>query len=206
MSETFTGFPPEALTFFKRLERNNKREWFLKHKHVYDETCVQPMQRLVADLDPRTAPKIFRIHRDLRFSADKRPYKTHIATVIDGHYVMVSKDGLYVGRGMYRPEPARLQRFREAVADDDAGRALQRIVTSLRRKGYDVDTHETTTSMPRGYRADHPRADLLRMKDLYAGKEFAPEAWLATPAALSRIKKVMADIKPLGEWLRMHVG
>jgi len=206
MAESFAGFPREALAFFKNLEKHNNRDWFLKHKHVYEQACLQPMKQLIADLDPRTAPKIFRIYRDLRFSQDKKPYKTHIAAVVDGHYIMVSKEGLYVGRGMYRPEPARLQRFREAVGEDDSGRALQRIVTSLRRKGYDVETHETMSSAPKGFKANHPRIDLLRMKDIFAGKEFAPAAWLSTRTTLTRIKKVMADIAPLGEWLRKNVG
>ena len=83
---------------------------------------------------------------------------------------------------------------------------LQKIVTSLRRKGYTVDTHDTVATTPRGYPADHPRIDLLRMKDIFAGKTFPPQPWLSTPKALDRIRRVMTEIKPLGDWLRQHVG
>ena len=107
---------------------------------------------------------------------------------------------------MYKPEPATLQRLRAAIDGDASGRALHKIVTSLRRKGYTVDTHDSVTSAPRGYSADHPRIDLLRMKDIFAGKTFAPQPWLSTPQAIDRIRRVMTEIKPLGDWLRQHVG
>jgi uncharacterized protein (DUF2461 family) len=107
---------------------------------------------------------------------------------------------------MYMPDSARLERFRAAIAADGSGRHIARIVTALRGKGYDVDTHETLKSAPKGYRADHPRIDLLRMKDIHAGKSFTPSAWLSTRKALDRIKRVIADIKPLAEWIQRHAG
>ena len=107
---------------------------------------------------------------------------------------------------MYKPEPAALQRLRAAIASDASGKALQKIVTSLRRKGYTVDTHDRVATTPRGYAADHPRIDLLRMKDIFAGKMFPPQPWLSTPKALDRVRGVMTEIKPLADWLRQHVG
>ena len=90
MSAGFPGFPPEAMTFLRGLARNNRREWFLPRKEVFEECVRAPMIRLVEALnaamadfapayvtDPHKA--VFRIYRDVRFSADKTPYKTHIA-------------------------------------------------------------------------------------------------------------------------------
>ena len=199
----FSGFPREALKFFADLERHNNREWFLAHKEVYERACREPMQQLVEALGPKFGKsKISRINRDIRFSNDKSPYKTNISAGIGNHYVFLSKDRLYVGGGMYMPDSAGLARFRAAIAADASGRQLARIVTALRRKGYKVDTHETLKSAPKGYSADHPRIDLLRMKDIHAGKSFKPAAWLSTPKALERITRVMTDVKPLADWLQ----
>ena len=204
MAERFTGFPPEAVTFFKQLGRNNNRDWFQAHKSTYESACREPMQLLAAELDPFGPSRVSRINRDIRFSADKSPYKTSISAGVRGHYLHLSPDGLYVGAGMYKPEPALLQRFRAAVADDASGRALQRIVTALRRKGYQVGTHESVRSAPKGYPADHPRIELLRMKDIHAGKAFAPDATLSTRKVLGRIRQVMTDLAPFNAWITRH--
>jgi len=205
--EQFSGFPRESIGFFKDLARHNNRDWFLAHKDVYERSCQQPMQKLMAALEPRFGrSKISRIYRDIRFSADKSPYKTRISAGIGRRYVSLSEGGLYVGAGMYMPDSAGLERFRGAIAADGSGRQLVRIVAALRRKGYDVATHDTLKSPPRGYKADHPRIDLLRMKDLFAGKSFKPAAWLSTRSALDRVEKVMNDTKPLTDWFAKNVG
>jgi uncharacterized protein (TIGR02453 family) len=206
MAGRFTGFPREAIEFFDELARNNNRSWFQAHKDVYERACREPMKDLVDELEPQFGPsKISRINRDIRFSTDKSPYKTHIAAGIGGNYISLSAPALYVGGGIYKPDSAGLARFRAAIDKDASGRELEKIVTSLRGKGYDVDTHETLTSAPKGYRADHPRIDLLRMKDMFAGKAFAPAAWISTRKAFDRITQVLTDIKPFNDWLRRHV-
>jgi uncharacterized protein (TIGR02453 family) len=203
---TFTGFPREAITFFKGLEANNNRDWFQAHKDAYERACREPMQALMADLQPKLgASKVSRINRDIRFTPDRSPYKTHIAAGIGGYYVNLSAEGLYVGTGIYKPDPVVLARFRAAIDRDASGRQLHTIVKALERKGYDVGTHESLTSAPKGYRADHPRIDLLRMKDIFAGRAFKPAPWLSTSKALDRIQRVMRDTQPLTKWLAQHV-
>jgi len=202
----FTGFPREAITFFKNLAAHNNREWFQAHKDVYERAVRGPMQSLCAELAPTFGSgKISRINRDMRFARGQAPYKTYIAAGVGRHYISLSKDGLYVGTGIYRPEATALQRLRAAIDDDTSGRALASMMASLRRKRYHVDTHERTAKPPRGYAADHPRIDLLRMKDLHAGKQLAPAA-LSTRKALDRVVVVMRDVEPLSAWLRRHVG
>ena len=205
MAEGFTGFPREATEFFGELARNNNRDWFQAHKDVYEQACREPLKALVAELDPLGSAHISRINRDMRFSRDGAPYKTHLAAGVLNTYVNLSAEGLYVGTGMYRPEPAVLQKFRSAIDSDKPGRDLAKIVSTIRRKGYTVGTHESLASTPRGFAADHPRIDLLRMKDIFAGKMIKPGPVLASRKSVAAVRKVMADVQPLGEWLRRHV-
>jgi len=207
MADGFQGFPREAIDFFKGLERHNNREWFLPRKQLYERACHAPMTSLLAELGPRFGKgKVSRIYRDIRFSSNKSPYKTFVGAGMGSHYIHLSKEGLYVGGGMYMPDSVRLERFRGAIADDASGKELDRIVKALRKKGYRVDTHETLKGAPRGYTADHPRIGLLRMKDIFAGKSFKPSTWLSTPKAVDRIRAVMMDVKPLTDWLQRHTG
>jgi uncharacterized protein (TIGR02453 family) len=206
MAERFRGFPPESLDFFRELAAHNNRDWFLAHKDVYQRACRAPMEALVAELEPRVGKvKISRINRDIRFSRDKAPYKTYIAAGVGGNYISLSADGLFVGGGFYAPDAGALQRFRAAIDDDTTGRRIQAIVRTLRRRGYEVGSHEMLSSAPRGYSSDHPRIELLKMKDLFAGRRFAPATWLATAKARGRIDRVITDTAPLVKWLRQHV-
>jgi uncharacterized protein (TIGR02453 family) len=206
MDERFTGFPPESVAFFRELAAHNNRDWFLAHKDVYERACRAPMEALVAELEPRVGKaKISRINRDIRFSRDKAPYKSYIAAGVGGNYISLSADGLFVGAGFYGPDAGALQRFRTAIDDDRTGRRIQAIVGTLRRRGYEVGSHETLSSAPRGYSSDHPRIELLRMKDIFAGRRFPPAAWLATAKARGRIDRVITDTAPLVKWLRQHV-
>jgi len=203
----FEGFPAEAIRFFTGLTSNNNREWFQAHKDTYEQACREPMKALLGEFEPRLGKgSISRINRDNRFFKDRPPYKTHLAAGIGEFYVSLSATGLYVGTGFYRPDSPTLERFRAAIDRDASGRELVKIVTALRRKGYQVDTHERVASAPRGYAKDHPRVDLLRMKDIFAGKSFKPSAWLSTRKAIDRIKTVMTDVKPLTDWLQQHTG
>jgi uncharacterized protein (TIGR02453 family) len=205
MAEGFAGFPREATEFFRELARNNNRDWFQAHKDVYEQACREPLKGLVSELDPLGTPQISRINRDMRFSRDGAPYKTHIAAGVLGTYINLSAEGLYVGTGMYRPEPAVLQKFRAAIDADKSGRDLAKVVSTIRRKGYTVGTHESVNSAPRGYAADHPRIELLRMKDIHAGKMIEPGPVLASRKAVAAVKKVMDDVRPLAEWISRNV-
>ena len=205
MAEGFTGFPREATEFFRDLARNNNREWFQANKETYERACRDPLKALVAELDPLGATHISRINRDMRFSRDRAPYRTHLAAGVRRNYINLSAEGLYVGTGMYRPESPVLQKFRAAIDADKPGRALAKIVSELRKKDYSVGTHEEVNSAPRGYSADHPRIELLRMKDIHAGRIIEPGPVLSSRKALAAVKKVMSDVEPLGDWIRRYV-
>ncbi len=202
----FSGFPREAFTFFEGLASHNNREWFQANKTVYERACRGPMQSLLAELAPTYGSgKLTRINRDMRFARGQSPYKTFIASGVGRkYYVSLSKDGLYVGTGIYMPDGPTLRRMRDAIADDASGRKIAAIVAGLRRKRYQVGSHETTAKAPRGYAGDHPRIELLCMKDLHAGKQLSPST-LSTRHALDRVVDLMNEVKPLSDWLERCV-
>ena len=204
MADEFTGFTRDAFTFWKRLERNNNRDWFQAHREQYEQAVRRPMQLMIDELAPLYgAGRLSRINRDMRFAKEK-PYKDYLATGLGGSYISFSKDGLWVGTGMYKPEPAALRQLREAIADDRSGQQLTRVIASLRRKGFDVDTHARLDKPPRGFDATHPRAELLRMKDIYVGKSFGA-ADVASSNVLKGVMKAMAELEPFRVWLRRYV-
>jgi uncharacterized protein (TIGR02453 family) len=202
----FAGIPREAFTFFEGLASHNNREWFQANRDVYERACRGPMQSLLAELGPTYGSgKLTRINRDMRFARGQAPYKTFIASVVGSrYYVALSKDGLYIGTGIYMPDGPMLRRLREAIAADASGRKLAAIVAGLRRKRYSVSSHETREKAPRGYGDDHPRIELLRMQDLHAGKQLPPST-LSTRTALDRVVAVMKDVDPLSAWLTRYV-
>ncbi len=203
----FRGWPVEAIEFYEGLEADNSKVYWQDHKAVYDRCVKAPMAELLAELAPEFGQgRIFRPHRDVRFSADKTPYKTNIAAELPGGYVSVSADELFCGGGLYMPTPEQLQRYRAAVLDDTGGAELEAIVATLRKQGYAITAHEVLKSAPRGVDKEHPRIDLLRHKGLVMTKSWPIGAWLGTAQAKTRIVKVLTDAKPLYAWIGAHVG
>jgi uncharacterized protein (TIGR02453 family) len=203
----FGGWPAEALAFYAGLEDDNSREYWTRRKAVYQEQVLRPMEELLEELAPAFGePKIFRPYRDIRFSADKTPYKTHIgATLGSTCYVQLSADGLSAGSGRWHLEPAELARYRAGVAGPD-GAELAAIVAGLEQAGVEVHGHGTLKSAPRGYPADHPRIGLLRHKGLTTWRHWSPEPWLATPAPAARVAQFFAASTEFCDWLTSHVG
>ena len=202
----FSGFSPEAFAFFASLAENNRREWFQDHKAVYESECREPMKRLVDELSGPGRAKLSRINRDTRFLHGRPPYRGYIAAGFDGNYVSLSANGLFIGSGLYRPAGEVLQNFRGAIDNGDSGPDLAAIVASLVEAGYIVDTHERTQRVPRGFRPDHPRAELLRMKGLFGGRIFPPSPELSTRACLEGFRRAVVDLQPLATWIRESVG
>jgi uncharacterized protein (TIGR02453 family) len=204
----FRGFPAEALEFYEGLAADNSKAYWTAHKSVYDECVYAPMTELLAELADEFGPaKIFRPYRDVRFSADKTPYKTSIAATLErGGYIQLTADGLGAGSGMYALMPDQLTRFREAVADDKAGTELAEVIARIRKKGIDVAAHEVLKTVPRGYPKDHPRADLLRHKGLITWQQWPAGKWLGTAAAKRRVVDFLHASQPVNDWLATHVG
>ena len=199
MGTTFPGFPKQALTFFRQLAKNNTREWFQPRKAQYEQHVRAPMLELVAlvaeDLrtfaaDHVVEPKkaVYRIYRDTRFSNDKTPYKTHVAAMFPraglgkntcaGFYFSVSQEAVEIAGGMYMPGPPELAAVRKAIAEDE--RAFRKLLLAPDVKKHAGALHgETLSRVPRGFDADHPAADLLRMKQWYFDVKLPAEAALS---------------------------
>jgi len=205
---TFHGWTDAFLDFFEGLEVDNSKGYWQAHKKVYDEQVRGPMQDLLAELsDEFGEGKIFRPHRDIRFSSDKTPYKTQIgATLADHGYVQLSSDGLAAASGSYVFATDQLARYRRAVASDLPGEALAKIVDDARAAGLTITAAGTLTTAPRGYPKDHPRIELLRMKGLVTWKQWPVEPWLATAEVKDKVGAVLRASAPLVEWLDAHVG
>jgi uncharacterized protein (TIGR02453 family) len=165
------------------------------------------MEALLAELEPRWGEgRVFRPYRDVRFSADRSPYKTHIGAMVGDGYVQLDADGLATGSGMWEMAPDQLERYRDAVVHDRHGERLAKIVADARAAGLQVQGHASLKTAPRGYPKDHPRIELLRHKGLVTWQEWPAGAWLGTKRAKDRIVRFFELSAPLNDWLRANVG
>jgi uncharacterized protein (TIGR02453 family) len=204
----FSGWPEEALDFYDGLAADNTKSYWTEHKAVYEQKILRPMADLTEELAAEFGePKIFRPYRDVRFSRDKSPYKTHIGVVIGGAgYVQLSAEGLGAGAGMWEMNPEQLTRYRAAVASDRTGPELERIAAEIEKDGITVHGHGVLKSAPRGYPADHPRIGLLRYKGVTAWRQWPVEPWLETAAAKDRLVSFFRTSMPLSIWLNENAG
>ncbi|TFV86870.1 DUF2461 domain-containing protein [Blastococcus sp. CT_GayMR16] len=210
---TFEGFPDDGLVFYEGLEADNSKTYWTQHKGAYDRNVKAPLVALLDELAPEFGTaKIFRPYRDVRFSNDKTPYKTHQGAVVhaDGHgtgawYVQISADGLHVSGGSWRLESDQVARYRRAVADDVQGLRLQAEVDRLAAAGWEI-RGEKLTRVPAGYSADAERLDLLRHKSLHASRSWEPAEWLHEPRALDEVRSAWRELRTLNTWLADNVG
>ncbi|MFB3825977.1 MAG: DUF2461 domain-containing protein [Bryobacteraceae bacterium] len=184
MPTAFAGFPPQAMTFFRSLARHNDREWFLPRKQIYEDAVKRPMIELIEALnagmmsfapayvtDPGKA--MYRIYRDVRFSGDKTPYKTHVAAsffrrgsvkhTMAGYYFSVSPHEIEVAGGIYLPPPDNLRLVRDHIARRH--QEFRRIAGdgALRRLMGELQG-DRLSRVPKGWPAGHPAADLVKFK------------------------------------------
>jgi len=203
---TFAGFPVAALDFYDDLEMDNTRSFWTAHKAVWEESVRDPMLALTAALADEFGPaKVFRPYRDVRFAKDKTPYKTHQGAFVaadpaTGWYVQVGAPGVRVGVGFYRASGKRLAAIRAAMADDDTGPDLERILRGLERRGWTRGGDRLRTA-PRGYPADHPRIGLLQHRSLSMGLSYGFDEVIHTPGLLDRVRRDWRAARPFVEWL-----
>ncbi|MGV8907464.1 MAG: DUF2461 domain-containing protein [Propionicimonas sp.] len=207
----FQGIPLAAVDFFAELETHNNRDWWAAHRSIHDLVVKAPMEALASELEDEFGPiKVYRPNRDVRFSADKTPYKDHQGLLAGtgtatGWYAQVSSRGLMVAGGWYAGAPDQVERFRHAVDDDRAGDALKHLVNHLETEDFVIDGEQLKTR-PRGVSPDHPRLDLLRHKSLTAAREYGVPDWLDSAAALERVREDWRALGPLLTWLAGNVG
>jgi uncharacterized protein (TIGR02453 family) len=229
----FDGFRPQALGFLRRLKRNNRREWFERNRAVYETEVRDRMRALVEEMDVRLArlapeltgdPRhsVFRIHRVVRFSADKSPYKTNAACQFyhqdagrgagqdargagAGLYFQLAEGDCFVAGGMWMPARPALDRIREAIAETPG--ALDRLVRApaFRRRFQVLDAEAVLKRMPRGYAADHPAADWLRYRSFTTTRPLSQREVQSRrlPEILARD---FAALVPLVRWINGALG
>lgn len=208
----FSGFSPEAIQFLADLAANNERTWFQRRKPEYEQLLKAPLEALCGALaerfetrgiplraDPARSP--FRIYRDVRFSKDKSPYKTHVSASFPwiegspdpagngkpGGYFHLAAGEAFVGGGMWHPEPAKLRAFRAAVIGDPG--AVRDVLDEPRfRRRFGSISGDRLKRVPPGIPADHPEAELLKLKDMTFGQRLSDEDVFSP-----RLPDVLAD-------------
>lgn len=202
---SFTGFGEYAVEFYDGLGADNSKAYWTDQRPVYEADVKAPMQVLLAALEPEFgAGKIFRPYRDVRFSKDKTPYKTHCGATAGPFYVQVGADGLMAAGGYYQMAPDQVTRFRAAVDDDRRGTDLEKRLASIDDSV--VVRGERLKTRPRGFDPEHPRIDLLRHKSLFGSRTWPPDDTLHEAGALDRVVTTWRALTPLVEWLADHVG
>ena len=215
-------FSSKTLSFLRSLKRNNDRDWFRARKDQYELHVRRPMievvERLAQDFrsvapELIASPKqsLFRIYRDTRFSNDKKPLKTHAAAVFRprdlpkpqgaGLYFEIAPGWVWIGGGMWRPEPPELVRLREHIANTWPE---IRNITQARafRSRFQELSGDTMTRVPRGYSSDHPAGEFLKFRQFYGGAEF-PSALAHSrefyPTLIATFKALMPLVRFLNE-------
>ncbi len=209
---SFAGFGPRALEFYEGLAADNTKAYFDARRDVYEEHVREPLELLVADLAPEFGgAKVFRPNRDVRFSADKSPYKLQAAAVFvpDGshsaRYVALGADGLLVAAGLYDPDRGQLERVRRAVLHDRFGGELEAEVQRLAARGLGLGEPALRTA-PRGIARDHPRIALLRHKRVAVAERLGSGPWLFTGEARDVVTERWRAAAGLCDWLDRHAG
>jgi uncharacterized protein (TIGR02453 family) len=226
-------FTADTLRFFRGLERNNTKPWFEAHRADYEQKVRAPMQALIEEIDvrlARLAPEItgdpkrsmFRIYRDIRFSKDKSPYKTHAACWFRhrdaearvgseaegggaGFYFQLAPGGSFVGGGIWMPPRPILNRLRDALADKTA--QFERVVRDrgFVRRYRGLDDEAVLKRMPRGFPETHPAGRWLRYQSFTAGRRLS-DAQVISHRLAALLQEDFARLLPLVRWLNAALG
>jgi len=226
----FLGFRPQAFRFLRSLARNNRRDWFEAHRDAFETELQQPLLALLDEVDVRLASlapelsadkkrSVFRIYRDIRFSKDKSPYKTHVAFWVGhralgrsggaavhggaGLYFHLEPNASIVAGGMWMPPPAALTRIRAALSEDLRGFEAAR--RTLRRTYGELSDESVLQRLPRGFAADHPAANWLRYRSFTVSRAI-PAAELQRTSLPDWLAYAYGPVIPLVRWLNGALG
>ena len=219
----FKGFSTQLVNFFKDLSDNNTKQWFEANRERYEDHVLQPAREFVAAMgeklekiapDVKAVPKInqslFKIHRDIRFSKDKRPYKTHLGIWFwegrrkrmecSGFYFHVEEDRLLLAAGVHCFTPEMLVLYRNAVIDKSHSGQLEKAVKNVSGKGYSIGGKHYKR-FPRGFDPTHRNAEFLLHNGLYAMlEEKIPELFFSA-AIVDHGFSQFKNMLPLHRWL-----
>ena len=207
-----TQFTPEAMKFLRGLARNNDREWFEARRGIYERAVKAPMLALIEEINAsmiefapehvRPPHKVaMRIYRDIRFSLNKQPYKTHLSawwsrrgmekTSGGGFYLQISPQQVMIAAGVYMPEREQLLALRRWMsAHHEDYRAMVKRLLKSRGVGFEPNESEALTRMPKGFAADDPADELVRAKSWGVHATLPAESALEPALAREIVRRI----------------
>ncbi len=223
----FNGFPHEMISFFKDLRENNNITWFKENKDVYEKFVKEPSQDFVLEMgeilrqispdiiaDPKVNRSLFRLNRDVRFSRDKRPYKTNLGIWFwegkgkrmecSGFYFHLSPPTFMLGVGLYMFPKHLLKKYREAAVHPEMGKKLTEAVEEVSSKGYDIGV-EYYKKVPRGFKQDHENAGFLLFNGLTAHIETDIPGEFFTRDILDYSFQKFKEMDPIQKWVKQMI-
>jgi uncharacterized protein (TIGR02453 family) len=226
-------FTPASLRFFRGLAKNNRKEWFEAHRAEYESQVKEPMAELVREMDLRMSkfapemvgdPKrsMFRLNRDVRFSSDKSPYKTHAACWFfhgdgsskvgkeahgggAGFYFHLQPGACFAGGGLWMPPRPALQRLRAAMAADPRGFEKLVLAPKLLKRLRGLSEEALLKRMPRGYDEGHPAARWLRYQSFTVGRTVT-DAEATSGRLTAALETDFTVTLPLVRWINGVLG
>lgn len=229
---SFAGFDPGALKFLRQLRRHNNRPWFEEHRDTYETLLRDPMRALIEELDvrlARIAPELtgdprrsmFRIHRDVRFSLDKSPYKTHVSCWLfhrdagkgvgqeahggAGLYVHLEPGASMVAGGLWMPAKPALDRVRNALLDGHEAFARMVTAPAFRRRFGTLSEEAMLVRAPRGVDPDHPALPWLRYKSFSVHRMLEDDT-MTSPMLPNVLERNFVALRPMVRWLNDALG
>jgi uncharacterized protein (TIGR02453 family) len=220
----FKGFPKETVKFYADLTKNNSKKWFESHREDYDNYVMEPSRAFVTALgdrlgklapgiiaDPRVNKSIFKIHRDVRFSKDKTPFKTHLGLWFwdgvlprmecSGFYFHLEPPNLMLGVGLYMFPKEHLDQYRKSIINDKTGDQLIRVVKKITAGNIYKLGGTQGKKVPRGFDPDHKHADYLLYKGLYVGYSVKIPKEFNSPKLIDYCINHYKKMAPLHYWL-----
>ncbi|MEO0679774.1 MAG: DUF2461 domain-containing protein [Pseudomonadota bacterium] len=206
----FLGFGPSTITWFEGLEANNEKAWFDARRPIFEAEIKRPLTALLDEFASRRggAVKVFRQNRDVRFSKDKKPYKTNTYGLVSAEgrlpfYASISAQGFTCGTGFYDPSKERLSTLRDAIADDVSGPEFEEALEAAEAAGI-TRGGETLATAPRGFPKDHPRIALLRHKSMLLTRRLPPGQVPESRAPFEFALETWEALAPARAWLEAH--
>jgi uncharacterized protein (TIGR02453 family) len=222
-----SSFSPALFDFLRELRANNDREWFQRHKARYESEVKTPALRFIAEVGPKlqtiskyvvadprpVGGSLFRIHRDVRFSSDKSPYKTAVGMSFGhdrgregpapGYYLHLEPGESFTGGGVHMPDTATLTRIRDAIVADSRG--WKRIVEDPEFAPMFTLMGDALKRAPQGYDPNHPCVDDLKRKS-YTWHAMFTEAQVCTPDFMDRFVEACRTASPFTRFLAKALG
>jgi len=220
-------FPFEAIKFLSKLKRNNNKDWFESHRDEFNNSVLEPAQEFVVVLGellrtfvpgiiaiPKTDKSIFRLHRDVRFSKDKAPYKTNLGILFwegdrkkmdcPGFYFHAEPDYIFLGSGQYMFSDFLLKRYREVIYNPDKAKELHSIVKKLKKKGYSLGGR-TYKRVPRGFDPEYPYSEYLLHNGIYLFEEIRDLKKILKEDMVKFSLKKFKETLPFHNWLVKNI-